>query len=120
MVKPVMSRELTVRLRKLLGERRAHLAEVREVRKAAIDQVTSAMVHEINDPLAAALGRLDLLLLSSSLAPEVRKELLSCQEHLRRIGEIVSRLDEVPEKTVVRVTPDEAVDLNAARRPESQ
>ncbi len=93
MVKPVVSAELTVRLRKLLGERRARATEVREQRRAAIDQVAVALGHDISNPLASALGRLDLLLLSPNLTSEVRKELLACQESLRQIGEIVARLD---------------------------
>jgi DNA-binding response OmpR family regulator len=112
MVKPVISRELTVRLRKLLGERRARVTEVREERRAAIDQMATAVGHEINNPLAAALGRIDLLLLSPTLPADVRGELLACQEYLRRIGEIVARLDDVPDKTVAYVGPDKMIDLN--------
>jgi two-component system, cell cycle response regulator len=111
MVKPVITRELTVRLRKLLGERRARMTEVREERRAAIDQITAAVGHEINNPLAAALGRLELLLLSKNVSNDVRSELLACQEHLRRIGEIVARLDAVPDKAVGYVGPDKMIDL---------
>jgi DNA-binding response OmpR family regulator len=109
MVKPVVSAELTVRLRKLLGERRARAAELREQRRAAIDQVSLALGHEINNPLAAALGRLDLLLLSPSLTSDVRNELLACQESLRQIGAIVARVDEVKDDSSTPGGPERIV-----------
>jgi DNA-binding response OmpR family regulator len=115
LVKPVISRELSVRLRKLLGERRARVTEVREQRRAAIGQMATAVGHEVNNPLAAAMGTLDLLLLSHDLTAPVRAELLTCVEHLRRIQEIVSRLDDgVEDRTVQYVGPDAMIDLNAS------
>jgi DNA-binding response OmpR family regulator len=113
LVKPVISRELSVRLRKLLGERRARVTEVREQRRAAIGQMATAVGHEINNPLAAAMGTLDLLLLSREVSAPVRAELLTCVEHLRRIEDIVSRLDDgVEDRTVPYIGPDAMIDLN--------
>ncbi len=117
MVKPVVSAELTLRLRKLLGERRARATELREQRRAAIDQLSVALGHEINNPLAAALGRLDLLLLSPAVAGEVRNELLACQEYLRQIGEIVARLDEPKDDSSTPSGPEGIVASNGTARP---
>jgi DNA-binding response OmpR family regulator len=114
LVKPVISRELSVRLRKLLGERRARVTEVREQRRAAIGQMATAVGHEVNNPLAAAIGTLELVLLGGDISETVRGELLTCLTHLHRIEEIVSRLDDgVEDRTVPYVGPDAMIDLNA-------
>ncbi len=115
LVKPIPTRELSVRLRKLLGERRARVTEVREQRRAAIDQMARAVGHEINNPLTAAIGRLDLLLLSPDLSADVRTELAACQESLLRIERIIARLrlDEgVEDRTVPYVGVDTMIDLD--------
>jgi DNA-binding response OmpR family regulator len=113
LVKPIVARELAVRLRKLLGERRARVTEVREQRRAAIDQMAAALGHEINNPLTTALGRIDLLLLSPDLPADVRKELITCQDCLLRIERIVARLDDrVEDRTVSYVGTDKMIDLD--------
>ena len=113
LVKPIAACELAVRLRKLLGERRAHVTEVREQRRAVIDQMAAALGHEINNPLTAALGRIDLLLLSPGLPADVRKELMACQDCLLRIERIVARLDDrVEDRTVSYVGTDKMIDLD--------
>ncbi len=115
LVKPIPTRELSVRLRKLLGERRARVTEVREQRRAAIDQMARAVGHEINNPLTSAIGRLDLLLLSPDLSPDVRRELAACQESLLRIERIIARLrldDGVEDRTVTYVGLDTMIDLD--------
>jgi DNA-binding response OmpR family regulator len=113
LVKPIATRELAVRLRKLLGERRARVTEVREQRRAAIDQMAAAIGHQINNPLSAALGRLDLLLLSADMSAEVRRELVVCHEYLIRIERIVAHLDDgVEDRTVQYIGPDTMIDLD--------
>jgi two-component system cell cycle response regulator len=112
LVKPVAGRELAVRLRKLLAERSARVTEVREQRRAAIDQMAAAVGHEINNPLTAAIGRIDLLLLSPDLPARVRTELVACQDCLLRIQHIVAHLDNgVEDKTVQYVGPVTMIDL---------
>ncbi len=112
LVKPVIGRELAVRLRKLLASRRAHVTEVRAQRRAAIDQMAAALAHEINNPLTNAIGRLDLLLLSPDLAAPVRRELTTCQQGLLRIQRVVARLDDgVEDTTVTYLGEDTMIDL---------
>jgi two-component system cell cycle response regulator len=112
LVKPVTGRELAVRLRKLLAGREAHVTEVRAQRRAAIDQMATALGHEINNPLTTAIGRLDLLLLSPDVPASVRRELVACQQCLVRIQRIVARLDDgVEDRTVTYVGPDTMIDL---------
>lgn len=114
LVKPLPTRELSVRLRKLLTERRARVTEVREQRRAAIDQMATALGHEINNPLTSALGKIDLLLLSSELPADVRVELVACQDCLLRIERIVARLDKgVEDRIVPYVGCHTMIDLDA-------
>ncbi len=112
LVKPIPACELAVRLRKMLSERRARVTEVREQRRAAIAQMATALGHEINNPLTAALGKIDLLLLSPDLRTEVRDELIDCQDCLLRIERVVARLGKgVEDRTVPYVGSHTMIDL---------
>lgn len=113
LVKPVTSRELATRIRKRLEARDAHAVEVREQRKQAIGEIATAICHEINSPLTAAIGRVDLALLSPDLPGEARSDLRACQESLVRICEILGRLDEVRDRTVPYVGSATMIDLGA-------
>ena len=111
LVKPVTSRELVARIRRRLEAREAGSDEVRKQRLLAIGQLATAICHEINNPLTAALGTLDLVLFRSDVNPLVRRELEQCQTALLRISQIISRLDEVEDRTVVYVGADHMIDL---------
>jgi CheY-like chemotaxis protein len=111
LVKPVVSSELGARLRKHLENRSARADEVRHQRLQAIGEIVAAVSHEINNPLAAALGTIDLLLLSRNLPAGLDRDLQQCQAHLVRIGEIVARLSSVEDKTVPYVGDRKMVDL---------
>lgn len=95
LVKPVVSRELGARLRKLLEARDTRLRELREERLQAIGETAIAVCHEINNPLTAAQGSVDRLLMAREIAPDIRRDLEECQKHLIRIGRILDRLDDV-------------------------
>jgi DNA-binding response OmpR family regulator len=111
MVKPVVSSELVARLRKHLDGRAEQLAEVRRQRLQAIGEVTAAVCHEINNPLAAALGTIDLLLLSKQLPPAVERDLQVCQTQLVRIGHIVARLAVAEDELVPYLGDAKMIDL---------
>lgn len=111
LVKPVTSRELVARIRRRLDARDAGSDEVRKQRLLAIGQLATAICHEINNPLTAALGTLDLVLYRSDITPTVRRELEQCQTALVRISQIISRLDEVEDRTVIYVGADHMIDL---------
>ncbi len=111
LVKPVVSSELTARLRKHLESRSARAAEVRRQRLQAIGEIAAAISHEINNPLAAALGIVEFLLLSPGLAQATGKDLRRCHSELLRIGQIVARLSNVEDKTVPYLGGDKMVDL---------
>ena len=63
LVKPVPTRELAARLRKLIAGRLERATALQKHRVEAIREIAAAVGHEINNPLAAALGTLDLVLL---------------------------------------------------------
>lgn len=98
LVKPIASRELGARLRKLLDARETKLPELRKERVQAIGQIATVICHEINSSLTAALGSVDLLLVTPDLKPDVRRELEECQRQLIRIGRIIGRLDDVQDR----------------------
>ena len=113
-MKPIVSRELGARARKLIEARDAKLREVRQQRLQAIGEIATAVCHEINNPLTAALGTVDLLLMASALPAHVRRELEGCQQNLVRIGRIIGRLDDVQDRTVPYLGSDRMIDLGLA------
>lgn len=94
-VKPIVSKELIARIRKRLSARDARVEEVRRQRHLAIGELANAVTHEINHPLRAALGTIDLLLLGNELSANTRRELQRCQVHVAKIGATLTRLSEV-------------------------
>jgi DNA-binding response OmpR family regulator len=111
LVKPVASSELIARLRKHLENRTARAEEVRRERLQAIGEIAAAVCHEINNPLTAVLGTIDLLLLSRDLPPALERDLQQCQANLVRIGQIVARLGVVEDRTVPYLGDHHMVDL---------
>ncbi|MCX6551847.1 MAG: response regulator, partial [Acidobacteria bacterium] len=116
LVKPVPARELAARLRKLIATRLDASNQVHRQRLQAIGEIAAAVGHEINNPLAAALGTLDLVLLREDLGMDVRRDLAQCRTHLWRIASTVSQLTDVRDRTIDYVGPDKMIDL----RPEGR
>jgi len=112
LVKPVPARELAARLRKLIGARHDVARRVHGQRLQAIGEIAAAVGHEVNNPLAAALGTLDLVMLRQNLPPDVRRELAECRTHLWRVASTVAQLTDVRDRTVAYVGPDKMIDLN--------
>ena len=111
LVKPVPARELAARLRKLIGSRAEAANTVHRQRLQAIGEIAAAVGHEVNNPLAAALGTLDLVLLREDLDIEVRRELAQCRTHLWRIASTLAQLTRVHDRTIDYVGPDRMIDL---------
>jgi CheY-like chemotaxis protein len=111
LVKPVPSRELAARLRKLIATRLDASSEVHQQRVQAIGEIAAAVGHEINNPLAAALGTLDLVLLRPGLSADARRDLAECRTHLWRIALTISQLTNVRDRTVAYLGPDRMIDL---------
>lgn len=91
LVKPVASRELGARLRRQLEARQTQARQLQHRHEQATGEVVTAICHDIGNSLTSALGRVDMLLLTRPLTPDVRRELDECQRHLIRIGRILAR-----------------------------
>jgi DNA-binding response OmpR family regulator len=111
LVKPVPARELAARLRKLIAGRREHDHQVQHHRVQAIGEIAAAVAHEVNNPLAAALGTLDLTLMRHDLAPDVRRNLEATRQELWRIATVLSQLSDVRDRTMPYVGPDRMIVL---------
>jgi CheY-like chemotaxis protein len=116
LVKPVPARELAARLRKLIAARADATARVNSQRLQAIGEIAAAVGHEVNNPLTAALGTLDLVLLRQNLPMDLLCDLAECRSHLWRIASTVAQLTDVRDRTVDYVGPDRMIDL----RPEGR
>jgi DNA-binding response OmpR family regulator len=116
LVKPVVARELGARVRKLLEAREVRLAELREQRLEALDQMATAVCHEINSPLTAALGSVDLLLLTGNVPIRMQRELRECQDNLVRIAQILHRLGDIADRTVPYIDHHKMIDLGSGIR----
>ena len=116
LVKPVPTRELAARLRKLIAGRLERASLLQRQRIEAIGEIAAAVGHEVNNPLAAALGTIDLVLLRDELSADARRELTQCRQHLWRIAAILTQLTDVPDKTVPYVGPVKMIDLKAVGR----
>jgi DNA-binding response OmpR family regulator len=111
LVKPVPARELAARLRKLIAARVDVSKQVHGQRLQAIGEIAAAIGHEVNNPLAAALGTLDLVLLRHELSMDTRRDLAQCRTHLWRIASTVAQLTDVCDRTVEYLGPDRMIDL---------
>jgi DNA-binding response OmpR family regulator len=123
--KPVTPEDVTARLR--IAEKRMETAAARrraeaELRKArylaGIGEVSLALQHEINNPLAALLTNSSLIT-SGLLTPEEEKESLATIDvQARRIAEVVKRLNaiEAP-RSVDYIKGQSMVDLSGRTPP---
>lgn len=101
-----------------LEERNRQLLEtqdrlVRTERLAALGQMGLALRHEINNPLAAILGRIDLILDEPGALPEnVKRDILVIGEMAERIASIVAKLDSLDDRTTVYLGETKMIDLD--------
>ena len=70
---------------------------VRKERLALVGQMTIALNHEINNPLAAILGAAEAMQLDRSLSASTASRLEMILESALRIGEVTRRLREIEE-----------------------
>src|SRR5439155_25539546 len=73
--------------------RRAAEAELARARwLAGIGETTIAIEHEINNPLSALLGHVELMLMDGGLSEDQREQLHIVREQAGRIADVVRRL----------------------------
>jgi two-component system, OmpR family, response regulator MprA len=111
LVKPVPSRELAARLRKLISRRAETADYVHRQRVQAIGEIAAAVADDINHPLAAALRTIELVLLRQDLPPGVRGDLTSSRREMWRIASVLAQLTDVRDRTVACAGPDRMVVL---------
>jgi CheY-like chemotaxis protein len=111
LVKPVPARELAARLRKLITSRLDVSKELHDRRVMAIGAIAGAIGEEINGPLAAALGTLDLAMLRPGVSAELRRDLAVCRTHLWEIASTISQLVDAGGRGPVSPDPDKMVHL---------
>ncbi|HVH39545.1 MAG TPA: response regulator [Gemmatimonadaceae bacterium] len=123
LAKPVTPADLAARLR--IAEKGIENAAARrnaenELRKArylaGIGEVSLALQHEINNPLAALLTNSSLITSGLLTAEEVKESLATIDVQARRIADVVKRLNaiEAP-RTVEYIQGQRMLDLNASR-----
>jgi DNA-binding response OmpR family regulator len=98
LIKPVASRELAQRLDRLCAGRIAQPLSWDVPGRRATGEPASARDREIIDPLTRALGGVDLVLLTSDLTPDVRRQLDDCRRQLVRIGRLLTRTSRVTDR----------------------
>lgn len=111
LVKPVPARELAARLRKLISGRHENASQIHKQRVQAIGEIAAAVAHEVNNPLAAALGTLDLVMLRQDLPSDVRRDLTASRQQLWRIAAVLAELTDVQDRTVPYVGTDRMIAL---------
>ncbi len=117
--KPVTPDDIAARLR--IAERRIEGQDARRtaedgLRKArylaGIGEVTLALQHEINNPLAALLTNASLVTSGYVSGDEVKAALATIDEQARRIAEVVKRLNSISDpRSVEYVKGSRMVDL---------
>jgi len=123
LAKPVTPADLAARLR--IAEKGIENAAARrnaenELRKARYladaGEVSLALQHEINNPLAALLTNSSLITSGLLTAEEVKESLATIDVQARRIADVVKRLNaiEAP-RTVEYIQGQRMLDLNASR-----
>ena len=111
LVKPVPARELAARLRKLISDRVEATTRLHDQRLRAIGEIAAAVGDEINSPLAAALGTLDLVLLRPGIPADVRRDLAQCRTHLWEVASTVAQLTDAGALAMNPPGPDRMIHL---------
>lgn len=119
LVKPIDVRELRGRIARWLDLRKQQRETVLRRRREAIQEMVTAICHEVNNPLTVAMMGIDLLMRRPSLEAAVATELQVVWEHLERITAVVASLQSVEDRTVTYLNDEKMIDLGAPRaRPE--
>ena len=100
LVKPVDPQELLTRVTKLLDVREAQQRAIQQRRRDALNEIVATICHELNNPLTAVLGYLEMAI-DQEGAPEALTGALSeCKKDLMRVIDVVERLRRVEDRVV--------------------
>jgi len=99
--KPMEREELLARIRSGLRVRKLQYELAQVQREAALVEIAVTMGHEINNPLTALFGHLELTLQYLERADPDR-----IQHHLRQAGEVGNRIAEVAHRLISLRNPE--------------
>jgi DNA-binding response OmpR family regulator len=115
LVKPVDVREMRSRVARWL-DRRAHQAGiVVRRRRDAIREMVTALCHELNNPLQAAVLGVDVARQHLDERHPGAQHLKVVVDHLARIREIIERLQYVEDQTVPYVGHERMIDIGSSK-----
>ena len=113
LVKPIDVRELRIRVARWVELRSEHADIILRRRREAIGEIVAAICHEVNNPLAAAVMGLELVLQRDALPETARRDLAVTRESLDRIDDVLKALLKgVEDRTVSYVGDSRMIDLS--------
>jgi DNA-binding response OmpR family regulator len=115
LVKPVDVREMRSRVARWL-DRRAHQAGiVVRRRREAIRELVTALCHELNNPLQAAVLGVDVAREHLDAGHPSAQHLKVVADHLGRIRDLIERLQDVDDRTVPYVGHERMIDFSSKK-----
>ncbi|MBT3606512.1 MAG: response regulator [Candidatus Latescibacteria bacterium] len=93
--KPFHWEELLARVHTQLRVREAHRLTVEKQRDLAVIELAGAAAHEINNPLAVVMARLELMLERLDSSNSVYEDVVKLNHLLERIADIVKKMSHV-------------------------
>jgi signal transduction histidine kinase len=103
----------------ITDQRRADEAERRAETLRAVAQLANAAAHEINNPLAVIVGRLELL--RRDLTPELQAKLNPIVESSRQIAKIITHMGRITRlETLDDMPASPMLDLRRSSEPTSK
>ncbi|GIW72384.1 MAG: hypothetical protein KatS3mg102_1926 [Planctomycetota bacterium] len=116
--KPFRRAEILAHVERKLQSAAAHRRAVLQQRRAAIGELAVAICHELNNPLAALRGEVQLALLEGGLPTTVRERLERLEALTQRMAAVLARLPQVSDRSVEYVDGTRMTDLWSGRDPE--
>jgi len=110
--KPASRDDFTARI--IIAQRRLALSRARRQAEAeaakmrwlaGIGQTVLTVQHELNNPLAALFGLLQLAMCAPGLGPDIRRDLESAMGQAQRIARVVNRLSKTRDPSVTEALP---------------
>lgn len=117
LIKPVDPQELFTRVTKLLGVREAQARTIKQRRRDAMNELIATICHEVNNPLTAVIGYLDMIVDDKELPPKLRRVLDGCRLDVLRVMDVVQRLKKVEDRVVPYIGDVTMIDLPQNDKP---
>ncbi len=119
--KPFIWEELSARVQTQLRIRDAHRLTVEKQRDLAIIELAGAAPHEINNPLAVVIARLELLLSGKDESHPLQEDLKTMEHLVHRIAGVVDKMSQVRHYQVRNYCGDvNILDLDRASAPDDE